>query len=108
MRLFSIFYLALFLSSPISAAEIHLKDGSVIFGSILSLSNGDDLVLDTEYMDEVTIEWDAIEEIRDTDVVEIEMFDGTRYFGEISVTEGSLTIEGNEQASLSPERVFFP
>ena len=106
MRLFSIFSLALFLSSPVSAAEIHLKDGSIVFGSVLKLSDGDDLVVDTEYMDEVTIEWAAIEEIRDTDVVEVELFDGTRYFGEISVTEGDLTVSGDQQVTVSPNRVF--
>ena len=38
------------------AAEIHLADGSVIVGSIISLTDGEDLVVDTEYMDEVVIE----------------------------------------------------
>ena len=106
MRLFSIFVVASLLSNPLLAAEIHLKDGSVLFGSILSLSDGEDLVLDTEYMDEVTIEWDAIEEILDTEVIEVEMYDGTRYFGEIEFTGDSMTIDGDQQVSVSPERVF--
>lgn len=106
MRLFSIIAATFFLSGPLLAAEIHLKDGSILFGSILSLSDGDDLVLDTEYMDEVTIEWAAISEIRNTEVIEVEMFDGTRYFGEIAVTDGELTIDGEQSVAVPPSRVF--
>ncbi|MDX1507589.1 MAG: DUF481 domain-containing protein [Woeseiaceae bacterium] len=106
MRLFSIFAIALLWSNPLFAAEIHLKDGSVLYGSIVSLSDGDDLVLDTQYMDEVTIEWTAIRAIHNTEVIEVELFDGTRYFGEIAVADGELIIEGEEPVALSPERVF--
>ena len=106
MRLISTFFILVFLSHPLLAAEVHLKDGSVLFGSILSLADGDDLILDTEYMDEVTIEWDAIEEIRDTAVIEIETYDGERYFGEITLTDGNMSIDGDDPVMVEPEEVF--
>lgn len=106
MRLFSIFCVAFLLSNPLFAAEIHLRDGSVLYGSILSLADGEDLVLDTKYMDEVTIEWDAIESIRNTEIIEVEMFDGTRYFGRVAMSNGDLTIESESEISVAPEKVF--
>ncbi len=58
--------------SAVDAAEVYLKDGSVVIGTIKSLADGEDLDVDTEYMDVVTIDWDAIDEIRGTQTVYVE------------------------------------
>jgi putative salt-induced outer membrane protein YdiY len=92
--------------SPIDAAEIRLKDGSLVLGKILLLVDGEDLVVDTEYMDEVTIEWDAIDSIRETQVVEIELFDGRRVFGSFVLDENGLTILGDNPRTFMPKEVF--
>ena len=89
----SIVFLFLILASA-NAAEVHLKDGSIVVGSILKLEDGEDLIVDTEYMDEVTIEWDAIKSIHETQVVEIELFDGRRVFGPVVLDERGLTVLG--------------
>ena len=92
--------------SVADAAQVELKDGSVIVGTILELEDGEDLIVDTEYMDEVTIEWDAIKEIRETEVVEIELFDGSRVFGPVVLDEKGLTVLGEEPRTYQPEEVF--
>ena len=92
--------------SVANAAQVHLKDGSIIVGSILKLVDGEDLVVDTEYMDEVTIEWDALKLIHETQVVEIELFDGSRVFGPIVLDDRGLTVLGDEPRTFRPEEVF--
>ena len=58
------------------AAEFRLRDDSVVVGRILRLTDGKDLVVDTAHMGEVTLEWEAVERIDGTQVVEVEFFDG--------------------------------
>ena len=77
MRPAALVALCLCVCSTANAAEIELADGSVVVGSILRLENGEDLVVDTAHMDEVVIAWDAITQMRNTKVVDVELFDGT-------------------------------
>ena len=96
-----------FLAAAANAAEIHLKDGSVIFGTILNLQDSEDLIVDTEYMDEVTIEWEAIESIRGTQVIEVELFNGQRLFGEVVLDDEGLSIVGDDTTvTLPPDTIF--
>jgi hypothetical protein len=93
--------------STAHAAEVHLSDGSVIIGTILSLVDSDDLIVDTVYMDKVTIEWQAVEKISGTQVIEVELFDGQRLFGEVAVDEENVSIAGDETTVTLPrDRVF--
>ena len=88
------------------AAEFHLKDGTVIIGTIVSLVDGEDLVVDTEYMDEVTIEWDAIVTARGTQVVEVELFNGRRELGVVSFDSTGVSIIGEDTITVDPKDVF--
>ena len=88
------------------AAEFHLSDGSVIVGTIVSLVDGEDLIVDTAHMDEVTIEWDAIQEIRGTEVVDVVTFDDRRFIGTVTFGEGTLTIAGEDGIEVAPADIF--
>ena len=88
------------------AAEIRLRDGSVIVGEILTLVNGEDLTVDTEYMDEVTIEWEAIETVEDTQPVVVELFNGLRLSGPLFIDESGVRIGGPNAEPIPSERVF--
>ena len=93
--------------SMADAAEVHLRDGTVIIGTILSLVDNDDLIVDTEHMDKVTVEWDAVLKISGTQVIEVELFNGERLFGEVVVDEMKVSIVGDETTvSLPRDRVF--
>lgn len=89
-----------------NAAEIRLKDGSVVIGTILSLVDGEDLVVDTEYMDEVTIEWAAIADIQGTQVVDVEFFDGERILGTVTFDDYGVSIEGEDTVAVAPSQVY--
>lgn len=88
------------------AAEIHLKDGSVVIGKILNLVNGEDLIVDTEYMGDVTIEWDAIESVEDTRPVVVELFDGMRLTGPLLMNAEGVRIGGAAAPPIPMSRVF--
>jgi putative salt-induced outer membrane protein YdiY len=99
--------LVCFILATADAAEIHLRDGSVVMGTLLRLVDGEDLVVDTEYMDEVVIEWNAVEKIHETEVIEVELFNGERIFGEVVVDERGVSIIGDDTTvTLPPDRVF--
>jgi putative salt-induced outer membrane protein YdiY len=93
-------------SQAVSAAEFHLKDGTVVIGTIVSLVDGDDLVVDTEYMDKVTIEWDSIVSARGTQIVEVELFDGRRELGTVTFDNGDVSIVGDDTLTVDPLDVF--
>ena len=94
-------------TSVSDAAQVHLKDGSIVVGKIKSLADGEDLVVDTKYMDDVEIEWDAVEEIRETQPVVVELFDGRRMSGQVVLNDQGLTItRGEEELLIPPEQVF--
>ena len=96
-----------FVFGAAGAAEVKLRDGSVVIGTILSLKDSEDLIVDTEYMDEVTIEWEAIESIRETQVIEVELFNGERLFGQVMLDERGVSIIGAETTViLPPDKIF--
>ena len=106
MRYLLILLTLLLAANGAHAAEIRLKDGSVVVGTILSLVDGEDLIVDTEYMDEVTIEWDAIAGISGTQIVDVEFFDGRRILGTVTFDDYGVSIEGEDTVSVDPTQVF--
>jgi putative salt-induced outer membrane protein YdiY len=92
--------------SAVDAAEVYLKDGSVVIGTIKSFANGEELDVDTEHMDVVTIEWDAIDEIRGTQAVDVELYDGRRIMGRIVLNEDGLSVIGEDTQILQLAEVF--
>ena len=104
---YALLVLTLFLAAPgADAAEVRLKDGTVVIGTIIRLIDGEDLVVDTEYMDEVTIEWDAIVAVRGTQVVEVELFDGSRQLGTVTFDESGFSVVGDDTLMVNPKDVF--
>ena len=96
-----------FVFNVVNAAEVRLRDGTVVIGTILSLQDSEDLIVDTEYMDEVTIEWESIELIRGTQVIEVELFNGQRLFGAVVLDDDGVSIIGDETTvTLPPDRIF--
>ena len=88
------------------AAEVRLADGSVVIGSILRLENGEDLVIDTEHMDEVVIEWDSVTKLSDTKTVDIELFDGRRFSGKLQRDGSDVTLAGATTLQIAADDVF--
>jgi putative salt-induced outer membrane protein YdiY len=106
MKLLVPLLLALSLVPFCNAADVRLRDGTVVYGTILNMLDGDDLVVDTAHMDVVTIEWEAVLSIDDTEVVEIEMYDGSKRLGTVSLKEGNLLVNDGETLIANRSDVF--
>ena len=106
MKLLRMAFVCLLFTSVCEAAEVRLSDGTVVYGTILSLQDGDDLVVDTSFMGEVTIEWAAIESVKDSQVVEVELFDGTQQTGRVSVAGGSLLVDDGKGLTVDSTQVY--
>ena len=88
------------------AATVQLKDGSVIVGSILELNDGEDLVVDTEYMDEVVIEWDAVDRLSNTDALDVELFDGRRFSGQVVRDGANVSLMGKTGRQFTADEIY--
>lgn len=107
MRIYGWALLGAMMFAPATdAAELSMQDGSVVIGKILRLTDGSDLVVDTEHMDEITLEWDAVVRIRDTPAVEIEFYDGRSVVGAITLDDRGLTIIGTSTVNVDPADVY--
>ena len=105
----SIFLLVLLFFTSIGtadAASVHLKDGSIVVGSIIGLTDGADLRVDTEHMDEVVIAWDAVELVTDTKVLDVELFDGRRFAGTLSRSGADVEVSGDSPLEIVASDVF--
>ncbi len=105
MRILMFVILAITFLPTADSAEIYLNDGTIVVGDILELALGEDLLVDTEYMDEVVIEWSAVSQIRNSQILDIVAYDGRRFIGKIEFDEGELIISGQETSRLSPEDI---
>ncbi len=88
------------------AAEIVLTDGSRIVGVILGLEDAEDLRVDTEHMDVVTVDWDAVDSIRATAPLEVELFDGSRIYGPLVVSGDSVRAGFGDGRGIDRSQVF--
>ncbi len=93
-------------TSIANAAEFQLADGSIVIGSIIRLENGEDLVVDTEHMDEVVLAWDSVMQIRNTETVQVELFDGRRFAGKLRRDATEIELEGEFTLQLAAGDVF--
>ena len=87
---------ALLISWPLSAAaegvdEITLKDGSVLRGEITRVED-DELILDTDYADDVFIEVEHIDRIESDRQYTVRLLDGEKISGYLTVSDGKISV----------------
>lgn len=109
IRIGSIFF-ALLISWPLCAAavdEIVLKDGSVLKGQIERVDDGD-LVLDTDYADDVYIDVAHIVRIESSQHYTVRLTDGEKISGFLTFDDGKLVLReqlptaGDQSPPTSP------
>ena len=94
---------ALLISWPLSAAaegvdKITLKDGSVLRGEITRVED-DELLLDTDYADDVFIEVEHIVGIESGRQYTIRLLDGEKISGYLTVSDGKISVRDSPPAT---------
>jgi hypothetical protein len=92
----SVLYLSLVASAPLAAADesgdkITLKGGSVLIGEIERVEN-DELILDTDYADDVVIEVEYIVNIESKQQFSVRLLGGEIISGFLAVSNGRLVL----------------
>jgi Protein of unknown function, DUF481 len=94
MRLSLLFVLlsVLFVSAA-AADQVTLKNGDRLTGTIVS-GDGKTLVLKTEFVGDVTIQWDAITAIDSSENLHLTLKDGKTLAGKVSTNDGTFVVAG--------------
>lgn len=80
--------------------EIVLKNGDRLTGSI-EKSDVKTLLFKTDYAGEVTINWTAIQELRSTEKLHVDLKNGQTAVGPVTSSEGNLTVTTSTKGSVS-------
>ena len=102
IRASSILLLLLAASPPLAAAEaivdqITIKDGSILKGEIKRVEN-DELILDTDYADDVVIDVEHIVKIKSKQQFSIRLISGEIISGFLAVSKGKIVLRENLSA----------
>ena len=73
------------------ADQIVLKNGDRLTGTI-EKSDDKTLIIKTEFAGEVTVQWDAVQEITSTQKLHVNLNDGKTVAGTVTTSDGNLTI----------------
>jgi putative salt-induced outer membrane protein YdiY len=100
------------LASPVNAwaakvDTVHLVNGDAITGEINSLEFGS-LSYGTDSMGTVTIDWEDVTTIQTPHTLQIELTDGTRYFGRLGATDDQYrvtVITGAAEVELGTDEI---
>ena len=93
-HLFLLGFLSLWALPAIAAPKtdtVVFKNGDKLTGELKSLKRGR-LSLNTDATGTIGIEWDKVLNIVSKQIIQVELIDGTRYFGELMPTEDSSSI----------------
>jgi len=107
IRASSILLLLLVVSPPLAAAEafvdkITMKDGSLLKGEIKRVE-ADELILDTDYADDVVIEVEHIVDIESMQQFSIRLLSGEIFSGFLVVSNGKIELRESLPAPGEPE-----
>ena len=77
--------------SVVAADQVTLKNGDRLSGTIVS-GDAKTLLLKTEFVGEVTIQWDAVTAIDSSENLHLTLKDGKRLSGKVSTSDGTLVV----------------
>jgi putative salt-induced outer membrane protein YdiY/small nuclear ribonucleoprotein (snRNP)-like protein len=73
------------------ADQVSLKNGDRLSGTIVK-SDGKTLALHTDYADDITLKWDAVQGIQSSEELQLELQDGRTVSGTVTTSDGKLQI----------------
>jgi putative salt-induced outer membrane protein YdiY len=91
--------LLLFFAQFLFADQVVLSNGDRLTGTITK-SDAKSLVIKTEFAGEVTVQWDAIQQISSTQSLHIGLKDGQAVAGPVKTSDGSFEVEAVDKAPV--------
>jgi putative salt-induced outer membrane protein len=86
-----------FVSSMALADQVSLRNGDRLSGTIVK-SDGKTLVLHTDYADDISVKWDAVQGIQSSEPLHIELQNGKTVSGPVTTSDGKLEVGGVESS----------
>lgn len=92
-KLLSILLLTIFFFSRLALADqVILKNGDRLTGTI-EKSDGNELVIKTEFAGEVTIKWSAVQELNSAEPLHVESKEGQKIQGTVKSADGKINVQ---------------
>jgi len=89
------------MATGVVADQVTLKNGDRLTGDIVN-SDAKTLLLKTEFMGDVTIQWDAIVGIESSQSLNLTLKDGTKLSGKVTTQDGKFVVAGAPTPAKEP------
>jgi putative salt-induced outer membrane protein len=96
---FVLFVLSLLFGTSLFADQVTLKNGDRLTGTIVK-ADTKNLVIKTEFAGEVTIAWDAIQEMTSSENLHLEMKNGQTLEGAVATSDGKFVVHSNAAGTM--------
>jgi len=99
-KLLSVSLLTIFLFSQLALADqVILKNGDRLTGTIVK-SDGNELVIKTEFAGEVTVKWSAIQELNSAEPLHVESKEGQKIQGTVKTEDGKIAVQTTDKGQV--------
>ena len=82
------------------ADQVVLKNGDRLTGTVVK-SDGKKLVIKTEFAGEVSVQWEAIQELNSTAPLHVESKDGQSALGPVKTEDGKIDVQTTDQGQVA-------
>ena len=102
MKYIFIVLVPVLLSSLLLADQLVMKNGDRLSGTIVK-SDDKKLVIKTEYADEVTVQWSAVQEMNSAEPLHVGLKNGQTLVGPVTSADGNLSVTTNTGKVETPK-----
>jgi putative salt-induced outer membrane protein len=95
--------LLFFFSIHLFADQLALKNGDRLSGTILK-SDGKSVVIKTEFEGDVTVQWDAVENVTSTQDLHVGLKDGKTVVGPVTTSDGKIEVATKTAGTIEAPR----
>jgi putative salt-induced outer membrane protein len=98
-KLLKVTLLSFFFCQFVLADQIVLKNGDRLTGTI-EKSDGNELVIKTEFAGEVTVKWSAIQELNSAEPLHVESKEGQKIQGTVKTEAGKIAVQTTDKGQI--------
>jgi len=95
---------AVLLPARVSADQVVMKNGDRLTGTIVKLDEKNNLILQTDYADEVKLQWAAVDAITSTQNLHLTLKDGQTIVGVVNTSDGTVRLRTKETGEVTASK----